>query len=104
MADDDSPPWREALDEALGAHAGEPSARYAQLATVRPDGRPANRTVVVRGLLDPGGRPVVTTDARSAKAGDLAERPWAELCWYFPGTREQFRLLGRVTLVGPDDD
>ena len=95
-------PWRPALDAARRANERLPASRYAQLATVRPDGRPANRTVVVRGLLDPGDLIAVTTDARSAKVADLALLPWAELCWTFSETREQFRLLGRVTVVGPD--
>ena len=95
-------PWRSYLDQAMRAYP-LPVSRYAQLATLRPDGRPANRTVVVRGLLDPGGLPLITTDARSAKATDLAARSRAELCWLFGETREQFRLLGRVSLVGPDD-
>jgi PPOX class probable FMN-dependent enzyme len=102
MTGSDLPPWRALLDAAIGAHPGRPEARYAQLATLRADGRPANRTVVVRGLLKPGSRPFVTTDGRSAKVGHLAASPWAELCWYFPDTREQFRMLGVVTLVGPD--
>jgi pyridoxamine 5'-phosphate oxidase len=97
-------PWRDRLDAAIRAHGGHPQAPYAQLATVRPDGRPANRSVVVRGLLDPGGRPLMTTDARSAKLEQLTAFPWAELCWYFPETREQFRLLGRVTTVNSAAD
>ena len=29
----------------------------------------------------------------------LQRHPWAELCWYFPKTREQFRILGQVQIV-----
>jgi pyridoxamine 5'-phosphate oxidase len=97
------PPWLAPLAAAIRTHSLHAAARYAQLATVRPDGRPANRTVVVRELLGSDGRLVAITDARSPKAGQLAAMPWAELCWYFPDTREQFRLLGQVTSVGPDD-
>ncbi|MFO0952408.1 MAG: pyridoxamine 5'-phosphate oxidase family protein [Isosphaeraceae bacterium] len=94
--------WRTRLDAAVQAHGGEPTARYAQLATVRADGRPANRTVVVRGLIEPEGCPVITTDIRSQKVSQLRENPWAELCWLFPLTREQFRFQGRVRVVtGP---
>ena len=100
MTDQPTTPWRTLLDAAIDVT----QARFAQLATVRADGRPANRTVVVRGLLDPGGRPIVTTDSRSAKFDQLAADPRAELCWWFPETREQFRLSGRVAVVGPDDD
>jgi pyridoxamine 5'-phosphate oxidase len=40
-----------------------------------------------------------TTDQRSQKITDLAVSPWAEACWYFTQTREQFRLAGAITLV-----
>ena len=32
----------------------------------------------------------------------VKQNPWAEACWYFPDTREQFRLGGELTIVGPD--
>lgn len=44
-------PWRDVLKRALGANRGVRHSRYVQLATVRPDGRPANRSVVYRGFL-----------------------------------------------------
>lgn len=31
--------------------------------------------------------------------GDVAHSPWAEVAWYLPDSREQFRLLGRLTVV-----
>lgn len=96
------PPWRLPLDAARSAQPADPSTRYAQLATVRPDGRPANRTVVVRDLVGPSARPLFTSDARSAKLDDLNAEPRAELCWYFGPTREQFRLSGVVEVVGDD--
>jgi pyridoxamine 5'-phosphate oxidase len=41
------------------------------------------------------------TDIRSSKAINLLAdgSPWAGACWYFPKTREQFRLSGTLTLV-----
>ncbi len=91
------PAWRPLIDAALRANPTQASARYAQLATVRPDGRPANRTVVFRGFL-PDGRLTFTTDTRSEKAGDLERLACAELCWSFTATREQFRLLGPAAI------
>ena len=38
---------------------------------------------------------------------DLGACPWAEVAWYFPDTREQYRLLGQVTVIsidGPEDE
>ena len=32
----------------------------------------------------------------------LQHQAWAELCWYFPESREQFRIAGRLTVVGED--
>lgn len=73
-------PWREVLQRALKANEACRHSRYVQLATVRPDGRPANRTIVYRGQLE-GDSDVLTfvTDARSKKIGDIAHSPWGEV-------------------------
>jgi len=96
------PPWREALERALARNTARAEARHVQLATVRADGRPANRTVVFRGFLEASSALLFSSDLRSAKVAQLERTPWAEACWSFPSLREQFRLLGTVTLVGPD--
>lgn len=95
-------PWRSPISRALHRNRSRPDARYLQLATVRHDGRPANRTVVFRGFLDNSNQLKIVTDARSDKADQIDANPWAEACWYFPTTREQFRLQGKVTLVRAD--
>ncbi len=94
--------WRPSLSLALHHNRLSPESRFVQLATLRRNGRPAARTVVFRGFL--GDTPCLTcaTDARSEKVAELNASPWAEVCWYFPVTREQFRLSGTVLLVGPD--
>jgi hypothetical protein len=45
-------PWREPLARALHRNRSLAYSRYLQLATVRNNGRPANRTVVFRGFLE----------------------------------------------------
>ena len=95
-------PWRSPLSRALHRNRSLVYARYAQLATVRADGRPANRTIVFRGFLEDQGHLKFITDRRSAKADQITAHPWGELCWYFPKTREQFRLAGPLTLVTAD--
>ena len=95
-------PWRSPLSRALHRNRSLVYARYAQLATVRADGRPANRTIVFRGFLEDQGHLQFITDRRSAKADQIMAHPWGELCWYFPKTREQFRLAGPLTLVSAD--
>jgi pyridoxamine 5'-phosphate oxidase len=96
-------PWRSPLTRALHRNRSLAYARYAQLATVQPNGRPANRTIVFRGFLDDQTNQLkFVTDSRSEKVDQIRSQPWGELCWYFPNTREQFRLLGQLTLVSAD--
>ena len=96
-------PWRSLLARALHNNRSLPYARYFQLATVRADGRPANRTVVFRGFLEDTNQLKIITDSRSQKADQIQHQSWGEACWYFPKTREQFRFTGQLTLVGADD-
>lgn len=100
-------PWRSTIARALHRNRSLVYARYLQLATVRPDGRPANRTVVFRGFRDDTNQLMFIADDRSEKIEQIEHSTWAEVCWYFPNTREQFRLLGTLTIVKhdhPDDE
>ncbi|OJW22164.1 MAG: hypothetical protein BGO49_19210 [Planctomycetales bacterium 71-10] len=93
--------WRPSLDLALHRNRSRPEMRLVQLATVRPDGRPAIRTVVFRGFLDDPRKLAFATDSRSAKRAEIEANPRGEICWYFPETREQFRVSGMLALIGP---
>jgi pyridoxamine 5'-phosphate oxidase len=95
--------WRPSLILAHYRNRGAPSSRLVQLATVRPDGRPANRTLAFHGFLNDTHRLVFGIDSRSAKVAELARTPWAEICWYFPVTHEQFRISGPTTVSGGDE-
>ncbi|MDJ0595097.1 MAG: pyridoxamine 5'-phosphate oxidase family protein [Pleurocapsa sp. MO_226.B13] len=95
-------PWRSPLSSAIHHNRAKPHSRYFQLATVTPEGIPANRTVVFRGFLDDEKYPntlKIITDSRSAKIQDIEHQPLAEVCWYFTKTREQFRIRGKLQLV-----
>ena len=59
--------WRPSLTLALHLNRRSAQARYVQLATIRDDGRPANRSVVSRGFVDGTDLLIFTTDARSRK-------------------------------------
>ena len=96
------PPWRSPLARALHRNRSLADSRYLQLATVRPDGRPANRTVVFRGFLDGTDQIQFAIDSRSQKVAQISLQVWGEGCWYFSKTREQFRILGKLTLVSAD--
>jgi pyridoxamine 5'-phosphate oxidase len=93
------PPWRSAVARALHRNRSLPNARYLQLATIDSQGYPANRTVVFRGWQEPQSNLQFVTDLRSAKIPQVLHSPQAEACWYFPKTREQFRLRGKLEIV-----
>lgn len=95
----DLAPWRPLITRALHRNRAQAESRYLQLATVRATGQPANRTVVFRGFLANSDCLQFAVDRRSEKVDQIETCPWAEVCWYFTTTREQFRILGRLTLV-----
>lgn len=97
------PAWRQDLAAALHRNRADPGSRYLQLATVRADGVPANRTLVFRGFEAHSGALYMVSDERSAKPAELRAEPRAAIAWYFSKTREQFRLTGTVTCVLPTD-
>lgn len=100
-------PWRSPLARALYRNRAHPAARFVQLATVRLDGSPANRTIVFRGFVpepfSQDHRLVDTlqfvTDQRSEKLRELRGDERVEICWYFVKTREQFRLRGPMGVI-----
>ncbi|MBW4519511.1 MAG: pyridoxamine 5'-phosphate oxidase family protein [Scytolyngbya sp. HA4215-MV1] len=95
-------PWRSPLALALHRNRSLVYARYLQLATVNANGAPANRTLVFRGFLEGSNHLMFVTDARSEKTLQIAHNPQGEVCWYFPKTREQFRIAGLLHLVDHD--
>eukprot|EP00802_Teleaulax_amphioxeia_P024334 Tamp_25019.p1 GENE.Tamp_25019~~Tamp_25019.p1 ORF type:complete len:247 (+),score=38.86 Tamp_25019:70-741(+) len=95
------PAWRKALEKAMKSNKSQIWSKWFQLATVRPDGSPANRTVVFRGFVPGSNDLYIVTDSRSKKIGEIAQNPWAEIAWYFTISREQFRIRGKLRVVGP---
>jgi PPOX class probable FMN-dependent enzyme len=92
-------PWRSAIARSLHQNRSHPDSRFFQLATVTPNGYPANRTVVFRGFRDNSNDLQIISDARSEKNHHLQQRPQAEICWYFTKSREQFRFQGLIKVV-----
>ena len=95
-------PWRSPLSRALHRNRAQAFCRFLQLATVRPDGTPANRTVVFRGFLAGDNQLMFICDRRSQKTDQIIQNPSAEACWYFAKTREQFRLSGQLQIITAD--
>lgn len=67
------------------------------LATAAPDGRPAVRMVLLKGV-DARGF-VFYTHSTSPKGHDLAANPRAALCFHWAKLERQVRIEGRVSLV-----
>ncbi len=97
-------PWRSAIASALHRNRSLAYARYLQLATIGENHRPANRTVVFRGFLADSDKLQFITDVRSEKIAQIRQQPWSEACWYFPNTREQFRIAGQLTLFDANSE
>jgi len=83
------------FNEALGA--ALPLANAMTLATVRKDGRPNARVVLLKGV-EHGGF-VFYTNYESAKGRELAERPEACLVFLWTELERQVRIEGRVEPV-----
>lgn len=97
-------PWRAILSRALHRNRSLANARYFQLATLNLQGQPTNRTVVFRGFFSTSNQLQIITDSRSEKINHINHNPAAEICWYFPKTREQFRLAGHLTIIDQTHD
>ncbi|MDX2254065.1 MAG: pyridoxamine 5'-phosphate oxidase family protein [Pseudanabaenaceae cyanobacterium bins.39] len=99
--------WRSPLARCLHQHRNQPESRYIQLATVDLEQRPRNRTVVFRGFVDDcqtyQGWLKIVSDHRSQKFQQIQHNPWAEVSWYFPKTRSQFRILGKMLIIDQQD-
>jgi pyridoxamine 5'-phosphate oxidase len=86
-------------DDARAAGVRQPEAMT--VATVDAHGRPAARTLLLRGLDERGF--VFYTNLESAKANDLASHPYAALVFHWRELERQVRIAGPVALVGVDD-
>ena len=71
------------------------------LATADAAGRPSARVVLLKGV-DPRGF-VFYSNYTSHKGRDLAENPWAALCFYWTQLERQVRVEGRVERVARDE-
>lgn len=69
-----------------------------QVASIRPDGWPAVRTVVLRGVDPPARTLRFHTDRRAGKLADLAADPRVQIHLYDPGRKLQLRLDGLATV------
>ncbi|BFG22204.1 pyridoxine/pyridoxamine 5-phosphate oxidase 2 isoform X1 [Prunus yedoensis var. nudiflora] len=92
-------PWKQLLLNAMESNAHLRHTSYIQLATIACNGRPSNRTVVFRGFQEDSDKIQINTDGRSRKIEELRHCPFAEICWYFTDSWEQFRINGTVDII-----
>jgi len=104
MSDFKFPSWRQRLARSLHVNRSQAQSKYFQVATVSTDGLPKNRTMVFRGFVPDSLNLISVTDIRSDKVADwkLSTPKKFEICWYFAGSREQYRVAGHVSLVSSD--
>jgi len=86
------------FDEALNAKVMEANAMT--LSTVRKDGFPNSRIVLLKGV-DEGF--VFFTNYNSAKGNELNEHPFAALTFFWPELERQVRLIGKVTKISAEE-
>jgi len=66
------------------------------LSTVRPDGRPNSRIVLLKGV-DTG--LVFFTNYNSAKGKELTHNPFAAITFFWPALERQVRFMGKVSKI-----
>lgn len=99
LADDPLTQFRRWFDEAVEAGLHEPEAMI--LATADRAGRPSARHVLLRGLDDRGF--AFYTNRQSQKGRELADNPWAAICFPWNLLSRQVRVAGPVEVVDDDE-
>jgi pyridoxamine 5'-phosphate oxidase len=99
LAPDPIAQFRAWLEEALAAEPHEPTAMT--LATSGLGGRPAARTVLLKGCDERGF--VFYTNYGSRKARELADNPFAALVFYWPFLGRQVRVEGTVEKISREE-
>ncbi|GAB2271829.1 hypothetical protein Dimus_006661 [Dionaea muscipula] len=92
-------PWKQLVLKSLESNSHLKSSTFFQFSTIGSNGRPSNRTVVFRGFEDDSEKIQINTDSRSHKVEELRHCPFAEICWYFIDSWEQFRINGQVDVI-----
>ncbi|XP_062157135.1 pyridoxine/pyridoxamine 5'-phosphate oxidase 2 [Alnus glutinosa] len=96
-------PWKQLLINALESNVHLKHSSFFQLATIGSNGRPSNRTLVFRGFQENSDRIQINTDCRTHKIEELKHCPFAEMCWYFTDSWEQFRINGKIDIIDASD-
>ena len=99
--------WRSRIDRSIAKSRKIRGGNYVQISTVDDQGLPACRTVVFRGFHENKDETSIAmkmiTDKRSEKVAQIAANPACEMVWWFAQSKEQYRLSGKLKLIGGDE-
>ncbi|CAH2056739.1 unnamed protein product [Thlaspi arvense] len=104
--------WKQLLLNALESNSSVKHSLFFQLATIGSNGKPSNRTV---GFQENSDNPYQHRQPKSKGSSfftlylfwvvdlywidELKQCPFAEICWYFADSWEQFRINGSVDII-----
>ncbi|GJM34417.1 MAG: pyridoxine/pyridoxamine 5'-phosphate oxidase [Saprospiraceae bacterium] len=86
------------MDQAIEANVFEPTAMT--LATCTTEGRPAARTVLLKGVDEKGF--LFFTNYHSRKGRELTDHPYAAILFFWKELQRQVRIEGRVEKITPE--
>lgn len=96
--------WLQELRSSVDREFGVAAPRVMTLATVDRAGAPHARGIICR-RIDDEGRVYAATDARTEKNAQLRGDPRAELVFWMPRIKVQFRLTGQTRIIAwPEDE
>ncbi|MEU4194665.1 pyridoxal 5'-phosphate synthase [Kribbella sp. NPDC026611] len=84
---------------AVDQQIAEPCA--ATLSTIRADGRPSGRVLIIKDVTDDGWQ--FASSSTSRKGQELAESPYAALTFYWIPLGRQVRVVGSVEVADPEE-
>ncbi|MAF98436.1 MAG: pyridoxamine 5'-phosphate oxidase [Micavibrio sp.] len=87
------------LQEATNSEINDPEA--VNLATADKNGRPSNRWVLIKEITQKGFK--FHTNENSKKGRQIAENPYASICFYWKSTRKQIRIEGRIEMASSEE-
>lgn len=88
---------KEYLSNSLITNSSVVYSNFFQLATVDSSNNPQVRTVVFRGFYNDAIK--ISCNINSNKIKEIAHNDTVQICWYFPISREQFRITCKSEVV-----
>ncbi|KAJ4470899.1 pyridoxamine 5'-phosphate oxidase-domain-containing protein [Lentinula aciculospora] len=102
-----APRWQSAITSALDKYEKSVVIQFASIDANSPI--PNVRSLIFRSFVNPSSNPslpliLTTTDVRSPKTAQIIANPHIHIAWWIEGTREQFRVSGKGTIIPSPQD